>query len=135
LEVLRQFEPVDGRRRIAALGTMAELGSLSQAEHRMVGMRAAELGLDLLVCVGEEARDIGRAAEEAGMAANQIHYFSDSKEAGRALDSEIRKGDIVLVKGSQSARMEFVVKDLMAEPNRAGELLVRQTEAWLEDNS
>lgn len=48
------------------------------------------------------------------------------------MDSQIKQGDIVLVKGSQSMRMEKVVKDLMAEPLRAGELLVRQYGKWLE---
>jgi hypothetical protein len=43
----------------------------------------------------------------------------------------VRKGDIVLVNGSQSARMEWVVKDVMAEPLQAKELLVRQEDKWL----
>jgi hypothetical protein len=40
-------------------------------------------------------------------------------------------GDVILIKGSQSMRMEKVVKELMAEPDRAKELLVRQEAEWI----
>ena len=132
LEVLKQFIVVESARRIAVLGKMAELGSLTQDEHRMLGLRVAEGGVDLLVCVGEPAQDIRQGAMEAGMPEDHIQFFPDAKEAGRWLDREVKKGDVVLIKGSQSARMEWVVKDLMAEPLHAPDLLVRQDSKWLE---
>lgn len=131
LQVLKMFSVEEEARRIAALGAMGELGSRSEDEHRMIGMRCAEGGVDVLVCVGERARDIRRSAIEAGFSEEKTQYFSSSKEAGRWLDQEVKKGDIVFIKGSQSARMEYVTKDLMAEPMRAKELLVRQEESWL----
>ena len=85
----------------------------------------------MFVAVGESMRVAVEAAEEAGMYKEAIEWFATSKEAGRYLDREIQEGDIVYVKGSQSSRMERVVKDLMAEPLRASELLVRQEEKWL----
>lgn len=131
LEVLGEFHPVEGARRIAVLGHMAELGKYAQDEHRQIGLRVAESGVDLLVTVGELARDIRRAAIEAGIPETQTYHVERSEEAGRWLDAQMKKGDIVLVKGSQSARMEKVVKDVMAEPMRASELLVRQSDYWL----
>jgi len=133
LEVLGAFVPVEGAKRVAALGHMAELGQYSEQEHRMIGMRAAEAGVDLLVTVGEPSQDIRRGAIEAGIPEVQTQHFSNAMEAGRWLDREINKGDIILVKGSQSARMEKVVKDLMAEPLRAKELLVRQSAKWINE--
>lgn len=131
LDVLMDFSPVEEARRIAVLGKMAELGNLTEQEHRLLGMRVAELGIDVLITVTEPAADIRRAAIEAGLDESQTHQFGTSKEAGRWLDQHVRGGDVVLVKGSQSARMEHVVKDLMAEPERSDELLVRQTRNWL----
>jgi UDP-N-acetylmuramoyl-tripeptide--D-alanyl-D-alanine ligase len=131
LKVLSQFSPSEGDRRIAALGKMAELGSYSEQEHFAIGQEAFKAGVLLLVTVGEPARDIRRGAIAAGMPEERTAHFETSQEAGRFLDFHVKKGDIVLVKGSQSARMEHVVKDLMAEPQRSAELLVRQYGKWL----
>ncbi|EKD32899.1 MAG: hypothetical protein ACD_76C00120G0002 [uncultured bacterium] len=132
LDTLAELTPASERQRIAVLGSMAELGKYTVDEHRKAGAKAAELGIDKLICVGEEARDICRGAIDAGMDKNKTIEFSNSVEAGRYLDSDVEKGDIVLVKGSQRMRMEKTVKDIMAEPLRAGELLVRQYGKWLE---
>ena len=131
LNVLSEFQPTEHARRIGVFGHMAELGNQTESEHRMIGMRAAEI-CDRLVTVGEIAHHIRRAAIEAGMPEEHTEEFPDPVEAGRWLDANVKKGDIVLVKGSQSARMEKVVQDLMAEPLRAEELLVRQTGKWLQ---
>lgn len=131
LEILAEFHPAEGARRLAVLGPMAELGSVSEQEHRLLGLRAAESGVDLLITVGELSRDTRRGALDAGMSELQTQHFDSSTSAGRWLDSQVKKGDIILIKGSQSSRMERVVKDVMAEPLRAGELLVRQDKSWL----
>ncbi len=81
--------------------------------------------------MGEKSKDVGRGAIEAGLREEQVVYIDTPKEAGHFMDQEVQKGDIVLVKGSQSARMEKVSKDLLADPSYAFELLVRQTPDWL----
>lgn len=133
LDILEDFSPPEKSRRIAALGDMLELGSLSEEEHQRVGKQAVDLKVDLLVTAGERARDIARGAIEAGMSEDQIQSFKNSEEAGRWLGANLKKGDIVLIKGSQGARMEKVTKDLMAEPHLAKELLVRQFPPWIKE--
>ena len=66
---------------------MAELGRYTEDEHRHVGFVAAEMGIDLLLCVGEAARDIARSAEEAGMKREAVHEFETSVQLG---DGSIR---------------------------------------------
>lgn len=127
-------------RKIAVLGVMAELGAFSAEEHRKIGVWAAK-NCSKLVVVGEfagqkssgleSAQEIAAGAKEAGMAASQSRSYTDSTEAAEALPRIIQSGDVVLVKGSQSARMERVVKALMREPKRAKELLVRQDNEWM----
>lgn len=131
LEVLASFRPIGEARRIAALGHMAELGPVSEEEHHHLGRLVAEKGIDLLVTVGEMSLDTRRSAIEAGIDEAHAVHFATPEEAGRFLDRTVRQGDVVLVKGSQSARMEKVTKDLMAEPLLAETLLVRQYGKWL----
>ncbi|MDQ5952090.1 MAG: Alanine racemase [Patescibacteria group bacterium] len=131
LEALEQFTPGELKdRRIAALADMAELGSLSEAEHRMIGERVATAA-DLFVAVGPQMKFAIEAAIAAGMPEDKTIWFKDSVEAGRYLDRILETGDVVLVKGSQSQRMERLVKDILAEPGKATELLVRQEDRWL----
>jgi len=131
LEAMRAFTLMqESSRKIAALGQMAELGQYTEQEHRMIGMKVAEVA-DVFIAVGENMRTAVEAAEEAGMYGEAIEWFATSEEAGRYLDREIQEGDIVYIKGSQSSRMEKVVKDIMADPMSAPKLLVRQEDKWL----
>lgn len=133
LDILGIFQPgEDVDRRIAALGSMAELGRYTEEDHRHVGERVTQVA-DLFVAVGESMKYAVEAARAAGMTEDQVHHFGTSVEAGRFLDRITEGGDVIYVKGSQSSRMERVTKDLMAEPLRAKELLVRQSDKWLKD--
>jgi len=115
----------------AIMGDMLELGKLSEEEHRRLGREIAKAGIDYLVVKGEMARDIARGARKVGMDKDHIFEFSDTKSAGLFIQNRIKKGDLLLIKGSQGSRMEKITKELMAEPLRAGELLVRHDESWL----
>ncbi|MFM2424045.1 MAG: hypothetical protein RLZZ70_434, partial [Candidatus Parcubacteria bacterium] len=59
-----------------------------------------------------------------------VFQYEESTQAGKELQNMIQPGDVILIKGSQGVRAERVVEEIMAEPQRAGELLVRQEEAW-----
>jgi UDP-N-acetylmuramoyl-tripeptide--D-alanyl-D-alanine ligase len=91
-----------------------------------VGAKAAEIKIDELITVGERARDIDRGARDKNMKEDKIFNFPTPEEAGRFVQNRINPGDLILVKGSQGMRMEKVVKEIMAEPLKAKELLVRQ---------
>ncbi|MFA6100063.1 MAG: Mur ligase family protein [Patescibacteria group bacterium] len=128
---LMNFPVPPGGRRIAVLGDMLELGELAETEHQKIGQQIAAANVDYLVCCGKLAAIIGKTAAEAGMT-GKIAYFDKSPEAALHIQQEIlQPNDVVLIKGSQSSRMEKVVKELMAEPLKAPELLVRQSEDWL----
>ncbi len=116
-------------REVAALGDMLELGRTSVQEHKKLGALCAKT-CKLLITVGFRARDIAQGALDAGMDESKIFQYEDSAVAGRELQNMLKAGDVVLCKGSQSIRMERVVEELMAEPNRAAELLVRQDAEW-----
>ncbi len=116
-------------RRVAVLADMMELGRMSVDEHRKIGIKAAKVA-DLLIVVGIRSRDTAMAAWDSGMPEQNILQFENAEQAGRELQGMIQEGDAILVKGSQSMRMERVVVEIMQEPERAGELLVRQDAEW-----
>lgn len=132
LAALEALESVrTGGRHIAVLGDMLELGRFSSGAHRSVGERAAKAA-DMLVTVGFRSRLSAEAARDAGLRDEQVRQYEqgESQRAGKELEAELRAGDVVLVKGSQSMRMERTVEEIMAEPEKAGEFLVRQEGEW-----
>jgi len=130
LETLRRVKVDEGAEKYAVLGDMLEIGHYSEEGHQLVGHRVAESGIDHLIAVGERARDFIRGAKDAGLEDDYIFYFDKAEEAGRFLQNRLKAGDVILVKGSQGVRLEKVVKEIMAEPGRAAELLVRQGKEW-----
>lgn len=131
LEALHTVQTLENvTRKIAILGDMMELGAHSSEAHREIGNVVAK-SCDILVAVGVRSRRIAEAAMDSGMSEKNVYQFDSAQEAGVFIQNMITEGDIVLVKGSQSMRMEQAVKELMAEPEQAGELLVRQEEEWI----
>lgn len=130
LETLAAMPQADGKNKYAVLGDMLELGRLSQIKHEEVGRAAVKNKIDKLIAVGERARDIARGALASGMKEDDIFHFDATAEAGKFIQERIKPGDIILVKGSQGARLEKIVKEIMAEPLKASQLLVRQGKEW-----
>jgi UDP-N-acetylmuramyl pentapeptide synthase len=130
LDTLASLPVRAGGKRYAVFGDMLELGAYAEEGHAVVGRRVAERHPDALVTVGEAARTIAREARLAGVDASAIFSFAAAEEAHQFLAARLQSGDVVLVKGSEKARLERLVKDLLVDPERAGELLVRQEPAW-----
>ncbi len=127
LELLAELK---ADRKIAALGTMNELGDTNKEAHLILGQQAAQTA-DILVAVGPEAATIKQGALGAGMHEDRIYTFFDSQEAGHFLKDFLEPKDLILIKGSQNrVRMERLVKIIMEHPEQAGILLCRQGKAW-----
>ncbi|TSC69560.1 MAG: hypothetical protein G01um101456_119 [Parcubacteria group bacterium Gr01-1014_56] len=116
-------------RRIAVLGDMLELGRHSVDEHRKVGGKVVPCA-DILMTAGFRAREIAQGALDQGMAESKILQYEDAARAGAELEAMIKEGDVILIKGSQSMRMERIVEGIMQNPAHALDLLVRQDEEW-----
>ncbi|MEO5534795.1 MAG: UDP-N-acetylmuramoyl-tripeptide--D-alanyl-D-alanine ligase [Pseudolysinimonas sp.] len=97
-----------GRRSIAVLGEMAELGEYSQEEHDRIGRLVVRLNIAQLVVVGERARHIHAAAGLEGSWDGESVFVADAEAAYAFLREELRPGDVVLVKSSKSAGLRFL---------------------------
>lgn len=107
LEILSTLR---GRRRIAVLGDMLELGEEWRKLHKQLGERVSESSVDWLFTVGEGGENIARGALRKGK--KMVRSFSDNQEVIRFLQEFVEPGDIYLVKGSRGMRMEEIVSGM-----------------------
>ena len=105
IDTLAELPVHNGARRLVVLGTMAELGPHSDAEHRRVGKIAAEKNLTV-VSVGADAREIYKGASECS---DDAHQFDDADSAATWIKNFCKEGDSALFKGSRMAGMENVM--------------------------
>lgn len=97
-----------GQRTVAVLGAMSELGEYADDEHDRVGLLAVRLGIQRIVVVGAPARRMFLEAVAQGSWDNEAIFFATADEAYDYLLGELRDGDRVLVKSSNSAGLRFL---------------------------
>ncbi|HHL40262.1 MAG TPA: UDP-N-acetylmuramoyl-tripeptide--D-alanyl-D-alanine ligase [Deltaproteobacteria bacterium] len=113
VEALRALSASKGRK-VAVMGEMLDLGDEAETAHREVGAAAADLGIDVVVAVGDYAAQVMEGAASAGRK-TALHPFASKREAARSLKAILKEGDTVLVKGSRAAAMEEIIKTLVTE--------------------
>lgn len=128
LYALRDLE-VRGKR-IAILGDMSELGKHAGEAHTEIGEIASKI-VHSLITVGARARGIADSARNAGLSEHQVHDFNqgDWDAVVSHVRSIIEPGDVILVKGSQSTRLERVVAQILNDESESVKL-VRQDDEW-----
>ncbi len=131
-EALHLLGRFPGSNKIAVLGDMLELGDLTESSHQQIGHICASMELKQLITVGEYGAIIARSAKEAGMDATKVLSFDTSSIAKQYIRDNLLEDSTILVKGSQGARMEKIVKEILAEPMSATEVLTRQYGKWLD---
>ena len=113
LDVLRNEA---GSRRIAVLGEMRELGSMSEHLHRELGAYAAEAArVDMLIGIHGAARWMVEEAAARGMGPNRTIFFETPEVAGAFLKTIVEPGDTILFKGSRGTHVESAVAVMEAE--------------------
>ncbi|MBN2242208.1 MAG: UDP-N-acetylmuramoyl-tripeptide--D-alanyl-D-alanine ligase, partial [Acidobacteria bacterium] len=108
------------QRRILVAGEMLELGPEAESLHRECGVFAAKSGIDIILGVRGAAREIVRASLALRMKDIRAHYFENTDEASLFLNGELRRGDLVLVKGSRGVRMETLIENLRSHFEQTG---------------
>jgi len=111
---LLAFAQVPASRRIAVLGSMAELGADAPAQHEATGAAAARAGVDALYCGGAFAQALADGARKAGMDARRVEVFASNADVATLLRERLGDGDAVLLKGSRVQKMEEILAPLLA---------------------
>lgn len=126
-EALNVLKSLPAKRKIAILGGMMELGRLSKDAHRELGIKAAS-SANIIIGIGELGKELIAPAKRQG---KKTQWFNTSLEAVAEIKKMINKGDLILIKGSQSVRVERITKAIMKHPEKANSLLVRQYGNWV----
>jgi UDP-N-acetylmuramoyl-tripeptide--D-alanyl-D-alanine ligase len=115
LETLARMGERAGRRTIAVLGEMRELGVSSEEEHRAVGALAQRLAIDEVVVVGDGARAIHEALLSERGDDGTTRHVDTVERAGEWLRQNVAGPDVVLVKASRAGRFERVADMLLGD--------------------
>jgi UDP-N-acetylmuramoyl-tripeptide--D-alanyl-D-alanine ligase len=107
LKTLRQISTPENRT-VAVLGEMAELGQFAGEEMDELALLIVRLGINELVVVGDGARRLHISAINEGSWDGESKFFSSADEAYDYLAMNLRSGDIVVVKSSNSAGLRFL---------------------------
>mgnify|MGYP001151876311 CR=1 FL=1 len=110
IAALRLLSELKGRR-VAVLGDMLELGQYEDSGHTQVGKVAAQAA-DMLILVGQRSGIIKKSAIESGFPEEEIHWYENADQAALAAVNLVHKGDVMLVKGSNSMRMDRIIQHL-----------------------
>ena len=101
-----------GHRTIAVLGSMAELGDISDQEHRALGLLLVRYNIDKLVVVGEDAKILHLSATAEGSWDGESEFYGTVEAALSAIRGMLLPGDVVLVKSSNVSGLRFLGDDL-----------------------
>ncbi len=112
---LASLAGLPGKRKLAVLGDMLELGKQEIAFHRRAGEYAAQVGIDILITVGPLSSEMASAAVSAGMNPKQVRHYKTSRDAAEALVSSLQQDDVLLVKGSRGIHMDTIVQKLRSK--------------------
>ena len=102
---------IEGKRKIAVLGDMLELGEYSKELHEKVGLEVAKNKIDILITVGKEAENIARVAKNNGI--EHVYTFDNNKDATEKLKKIIAVDDVALIKASNSMNFKEIVASLL----------------------
>ncbi|MBN8691268.1 MAG: UDP-N-acetylmuramoyl-tripeptide--D-alanyl-D-alanine ligase [Armatimonadetes bacterium] len=103
LDALREAKSLG--RLTVILGSMKELGEHSEAKHREIGARVAEIEPEMFYTIGDEATWMADEAVQLGLASAKVRQLADAAEVRRVIES-LGDGDFVLVKGSRALELE-----------------------------
>lgn len=115
LQTLAQLGRLSGKKTVAVMGEIAELGKFSAVEHDAIGRIAVRLNLSQVVVVGLGAKLIHMGASQEGSWDGESKYFDEISEALGFLRGMLTGEEIVLVKSSKSANLRYLGDDLLEE--------------------
>lgn len=115
LNLLGEFKD---NRKIFIFGDMKELGNHSEKAHRLVAKQIIDNNIKLFIAIGDKTKFTMESLERLDFNKNNIYHFDTSNDARLKIQDLIYPGDLILIKGSHSMKMEIISKEIAFEPDR-----------------
>lgn len=113
IAAIRYLGNVGSNKKIAVLGDMLELGKFSKELHEKVGEEVYNNKIDILITVGECAKDIAKKAQDCGMNNEKIHICNNNEQAIKLIGKLAKKDDTILLKASNGMNFEQIFKNII----------------------
>lgn len=127
---LQVMQALSAPRKILILGDMLELGAAGESEHEDLAEAVEASGASLVIAVGKHMRSLYDALRARGHSRGELMWFPDPLSVAPVVLNLLHPKDLVLLKGSQSMRLEMITAKLLATPEDAWRLLCRQSADW-----
>lgn len=112
------------------LGDLLEIGNYQKTAFNLLAQEIKKTKIDYLVLKGDLIKDLKIDLELISYPREKLKVFFSSNEVADFLKANLKENDLVLVKGSQGARMEKITYEIIKDKKRASETLVRQEKEW-----
>lgn len=109
---IEYLSKIKGKRKIAVLGDMFELGEYSEKLHKQVGEEIIKNNVDVLICCGNNSKYIINTVLQLGMDKSNVYYMNNIKETTKKLEEILNEGDSILVKASNAMRFFDIVEQI-----------------------
>jgi UDP-N-acetylmuramoyl-tripeptide--D-alanyl-D-alanine ligase len=128
IDMLNLLNNISGKKKYALLGDIRELGKVSQLEHETIAQYAANI-CDEIYLVGPQMKEY--ALPIIKKSETKVSFFKNAFDAADQIKNQLKKNDVLLIKASQNTLLlESAVEKLMAQPEKADQLLARRGDFW-----
>lgn len=114
---IEYLKGLEGKRKIAVLGDMLELGEFSKQLHEKIGEQIIKQKIDILITVGNEAKNIALTAEKQGMDVSNIYFCENNADAIKIVQDKKQEQDCILVKASNGMNFKQIIEALISTNN------------------
>ena len=112
-EALKYISNISNGRKIAVLGDVLELGEFSSQIHKKIGEEVAKQNIDILICCGQNSKNICDIAIENGMTQKNVYYENSLKNVIKRIKETIEKNDVILLKASKAMKFSEIALDIV----------------------
>lgn len=112
-EALKYISNIPNGRKIAVLGDILELGEFSSQIHEKIGKEVVKQKIDILICSGQNSKNIYDIAIENGMKTENVYYENNLKNVIKRIKEKMERDDVILLKASKGMKFSEIAVELI----------------------